>query len=176
MIQPMSSLKFQMMTSPHFPKDFSCGVSSVDDLIASAFSLTMMRQGKAYNILVDDEIVGSCMFRFSVIKDENDEYYSNDHAYPVVEIVYIAVDKRIQHRKIGTMALDYFISLIKSIVSDLPVRFIVLNAFNHLEKWYNNRGFRPVEFVKDDLHPDTKHMRMDLLDHTLVDQYIGQLS
>ena len=104
MIQPMSSLKFQMMTSPRFPKDFSCGVSSVDDLIASAFSLTMMRQGKAYNILVDDEIVGSCMFRFSVIKDENDEYYSNDHAYPVVEIVYIAVDKRIQHRKIGTMA------------------------------------------------------------------------
>lgn len=176
MIQPMSSLKLQTMNSPHFPADFSCGVSSVDELIASAFFTTMMRQGRAYNILVDGVIVGSCMFRFSVIKDENDEYYSNDHAYPVVEIVYIAVDKRIQHRGIGTVALDYFISRIKSIVSDLPVRFIVLNAFNHLEKWYNNRGFRPIDFVKDDLHPNTKHMRLDLLDHTPVDQYTDQLS
>ena len=165
----MSELRLAVMNKDDFPDDLSCGVPSIDNLIKDAFAKTLFKQAKAYNIVLDDIIVGSCMIRFVSIEDE--EYYVTDHTYTAIELVYIAIDKRIQRKGIGTKVLNILIRNAKNIADSLPVRFLLLNAFKNREEWYISKGFREYPRIKDDRYPGTIPMRIDFINLDLAEKY-----
>lgn len=165
----MTTLRLAVMNKDDFPAGFSCGVPSIDNLIKDAFAKTLFKQAKAYNIVINNTVVGSCMIRFVSIEDE--EFYITDHTYTAIELVYIAVDKHIQHNGIGTKVLNLLIMNAKRIADNLPVRFLLLNALKDRKKWYIDNGFSEYPRIEDERYPDTIPMRIDFINADLAEKY-----
>ena len=123
----MSDLRFKVMEND-IPSSFTCGERSIDALTRTA-----------YNILVGDRLVGNCMLKVAHICDE--EYYVSDHDYAALELSYLAIDSRLQRKGIGTKALSILTSRAREISDTLPIRFLVLDAFEDKVEWYKKAGF-----------------------------------
>ena len=65
----MSDLRFKVMEND-IPSSFTCGERSIDALTRTAYNKTLYKQALAYNILVDDRLVGNCMLKVAHICDE----------------------------------------------------------------------------------------------------------
>lgn len=165
----MSELRLAVMNEDNYPDGISCGVASIDNLIKDAFAKTLFKQAKAYNIVLDNIIVGSCMVRFTSIEDE--EYYVADYTYTAIELVYIAIDKRIQRNGVGTKVLKILIEKAKNIADNFPIRFFTLNAFKNRKEWYVSNGFREYPRIEDERYPDTIPMRIDFINRDLAEKY-----
>lgn len=165
----MSRLQLAVMKKDDLPVGLSCGVPSIDNLMKDAFAKTLFKQAKAYNIILDNRIVGSCMIRFVSIEDE--KFYVTDCTYTAIELVYIAVDRRVQHNGIGTRVLKLLIMSAKNIADNLPVRFFLLNAFRDRKEWYISNGFREYPRTEDERYPDTIPMRIDFINLDLAEKY-----
>lgn len=150
----------------------SCGVGSIDNLMKEAYYKTLCKQGTAYDILLDDVLVGSCMLKIAILRDENEDYYDADKEFPVVEISYIAIDSAKQSRRIGTYVLRILISKIRDFSKCMPIRFIVIDAFEEKRKWYEQMGFGEYPKIKDNRFPNTVPMKMDLIDLEMVNRYV----
>ena len=111
-------------------------LKSIDALMQQAYPSTLFKQGRAYNILIDDKLIGSCMIRFVSLYDTDAEYYVGHKDYTALEISYLAIDSRIQGHGYGRLVLKQLILLARRIADDLPVRFLVLDAFKDKEEWY----------------------------------------
>ena len=57
--------------------------------------------------------------------------------------------------------------------SELPIRFLILDAFKDKEKWYTDAGFRVYPKAEDSRYPGTVPMRMDLIDLKAAKQYVN---
>ena len=64
----MSELRLRIVEREHAVFG-SCGVESIDSLVKGAYAATLFKQVLAYDILVDEIVVGSCMLRFAVIRN-----------------------------------------------------------------------------------------------------------
>lgn len=166
----MSELRLSVVRDDCFP-NWQCGVDSIDGLVRSAFARTLFKQGLAYDIQVDGRAVGSCMVRFVRLLDEGAEYYERDREFIALEISYLAIDRRLQRRGIGTRVLKMLIQMAQRIAASLPVRFLVIDAFPEKEAWYTGAGFRTYPKVEDLRYPDTVPMRMDLIDLEAAERY-----
>ena len=146
----MSKLQL-VVIDKDIPADaISCGEKSIDALMQQAYPSTLFKQGRAYNILIDDKLIGSCMIRFVSLYDKDAEYYVGHKDYTALEISYL---------------------LARRIADDLPVRFLVLDAFKDKEEWYTSAGFKIYPKKKDLRYPGTLPMRMDLIDKKLAENY-----
>lgn len=172
----MSELRLSVMQNDHLPSNFSCGINSIDEQIRGAFCKTLFKQARAYNITVDGHFVGNCMIKLVSLRDENAEYYSSDKEFVALEISYLAVDKSLQGHGIGSAVLKRLISEAKSTSEDLPIRFLILDAFKDKEKWYTDSGFSQYPKKEDLRYPDTVPMRMDFMNIKSVQEYAESLA
>ena len=167
----MSKLQL-VVIDKDIPADaISCGEKSIDALMQQAYPSTLFKQGRAYNILIDDKLIGSCMIRFVSLYDKDAEYYVGHKDYTALEISYLAIDSRIQGHGYGRLVLKQLILLARRIADDLPVRVLVLDAFKDKEEWYTSAGFKISPKKKDLRYPGTLPMRMDLIDKKLAENY-----
>ncbi len=149
----------------------SCGEASIDSMIQKSFIKTLYKQGLAYNILVDNVLVGNCMIKFVWLEDEDADYYDEHLDFIALEISYLAIDLRFQKHGFGSSALNALIQMAKQISSELPVRFLVINAFEKWVPWYTKAGFAPYPKKEDPRYPNCVPMRMDLIDMERVAKY-----
>lgn len=166
----MSELRLSVVRDER-PPDWQCGVDSIDALVRSAYARTLFKQSLAYDIRVDGRAVGSCMVRLVRLLDEDAEYYERDQEFVALEISYLAIDKRLHRRGLGTQVLKALIQRAREIAAALPVRFLVIDALKEKEGWYTEAGFRTYPKVEDLRYPDTVPMRMDLIDLKAAERY-----
>ena len=167
----MTEIKLVEMTRDLSIGSLSSGVPSIDNRWKEAYCITVYKQGLAYNIVANGILVGSCLIRLTCIEDENAEYYVENPTYSAFVIDYIAVDRRLQKRGIGTKALQLLIYKIKSFCASLPVRFLILYAFPEKVSWYQQCGFRAFLQPRDARYPDLVPMRMDFIDWVQLERY-----
>lgn len=168
----MSKVRLVVMDR-EIPPDFSCGEKSVDNLMQGAYAKTIFKQALAYNIIIDGHLVGNCMIKLVRLVDENAEFYEQDQEFIALEISYLAIKQQLQHQGIGTQVLKILILSAKKMASELPIRFLILDAFKDKEKWYTDAGFRVYPKAEDSRYPGTVPMRMDLIDLKAAKQYVN---
>lgn len=100
----MSELRLEVMQGDISPS-LSCGEKSIDALMGLAYSKTVSKQALAYNILVDEHLVGNCMLKLVRLCDEIADYYISDNEFIALELSYLAIDRRLQGQGIGTLVL-----------------------------------------------------------------------
>ena len=66
-----------------------------------------------------------------------------------VHIKYIAIDKKYQHKKIGTYVLKTIILNVLNLCQKLPITLITLDALADKYDWYKKNGF--IAFNEDEL-------------------------
>ena len=164
----MSDFRLKVMEND-IPSSFTCGEDSIDYLTHEAYNKTLYKQAIAYNIFVDDCLVGNCMLKVARICDE--EYYVSDHEYAALEISYLAIDSRLQKRGFGTNVLHILIRRAREMSNILPIRFLVLDAFADKVDWYKKAGFGEYPKQVDSRYPGTVAMKMDFIDRRLADAY-----
>ena len=69
--------------------------------------------------------------------------------YPAIKLARLAVDKRYQHRGIGTILMKYFFIEAYSLMKTGGGRFITVDAKNSAKGFYEQFGFRTVPSQKD---------------------------
>lgn len=166
----MSELRLVIMDKEISP-DLSCGVKSIDHLMQSAYAKTLFKQALAYNIMVDGHLVGNCMIKLVHFVDGETEYYEQDQEFTALEISYLAIDRRMQQKGIGSQVLKSLILFAKKIASQLPVRYLVIDALKDKEAWYTKAGFRVYPKAEDARYPGTVPMIMDLMDMEAAKKY-----
>lgn len=169
----MSELRMTIMAEELSNGSISCGVQSIDDRIKEAYSRTLCKQAVAYNVLVDDCLVGNCMVRLVWLCDETEEYYVTDKEYIALEITYIAIDTRYQRKGIGSCVLKRLMLIAESFSKQLPIRFLIIDALDDKKQWYMNAGFKEYPKREDLRHIGTIPMRVDLIDKSKIDQYVN---
>lgn len=151
----------------------NCGVGSIQAMMADAYYKTILRQAFSYNIVVNEEIVGNCMIKFGIFKDE--DYNCGDPEYCAMDISYLAIDMKYQRNRYGSAALVMLILNARNWAKQLPIRCLTLNAFNHLVEWYKKCGFVEYPRENDVRFPNCTPMMIDLMDKSIVDVYANSL-
>lgn len=166
----MAELRLKVMDKD-VSSSLSCGVRSIDDLMRTAYNKTLYKQGLAYNIVLNGHLVGNCMLKIVCLCDETEEYYVTDKQYAALEISYIAIDARVQRKGIGTIVLKELIQKAKEISNVLPIRFLVIDAFEDKKEWYEKAGFGVYPKKPDSRYPGTVAMKMDFINRELAEKY-----
>lgn len=168
----MSKLQLVVMDKDIPSGSISCGVKSIDDRIQDAYAKTLFKQALAYNILVDGRLIGNCMIKLVSLYDENADYYVGHQEYIALEISYLAIDTRLQGNGFGTWVLKQLILQAREIANSLPVRFLLIDAFEDKESWYTSSGFRRYPKKEDLRYPGTMPMRIDFINTDLANKYM----
>ena len=147
---------------------FSCGNSSIDQLVANSFYPNQYRQIMAYKMSMCNHCVGFFSVSVVGISLENSdasvaEYFYNEPSFAAVKLDYIAVDKRIQRNGIGTTTLEYIVQEARKLYKGWPVRLLVLDAVRDKVGWYEERGFEPINKADMDKISPTVAMYLDLM-------------
>ena len=166
----MAELRLRVMED-EIPSSLSCGVQSIDELMQTAYNKTLYKQGLAYNIMVDRQLVGNCMLKIVCLCDEAEEYYVTDKQYTALEISYLAIYTHMQRKGIGTRVLKELILRARDLSGILPIRFLVIDAFEERVKWYEAAGFGVYHKKEDSRYPGTVSMKMDFINKEVVEKY-----
>ena len=168
----MPSIKLEKIKSDKDIKNIDCGVHSIQEMMKDAYYMTICKQAFAYNIIVNDKIVGNCLVRFRSFQDE--EYYSNDMEYCALDISYLAIDKKDQGKSYGSFALAALIKDALSLSNLCPIRCLTLQALPGLDTLYQKYGFQKCPAENDPRFPDSTPMIFDFIDPHEIEQYGDQ--
>ena len=143
------SLNIRPISAKSETAAFDCGNPSIETRIKNAYYASLLREGYAYEIIANRQLVGYYMITLTTINgtgipEETREYTSGVYRslrYAAVEITFIAIDQRYQHNKIGTTVLQGVIKDIRSLSQRIPIRFIVIDALKEKVGWYKKLGF-----------------------------------
>ena len=165
----MSELKLQIVNDDKIPVE--CEFESLNQMMRDAYWKTLTKQATAYRILVDGIVIGGCMIQFVRILDEE---FDDDEWYPAIEIAYLVIREDCRKHGIGRSVLAMLVQEIKHLSDRYPIRFLVLEAFQGLESWYEKTGFQKYETRTDIQYTHTISMRMDLINRDKVEEYEQQ--
>ena len=150
-----------------------CGENDIQRLMADSYIATLQKQGVAFDVYNDDVVVAQFMLTMSIIVDEDHDWSRGYNEFLCVKIEYIAVDKALQHRKIGTTMLKYAIKYIGDHIKGLPIRFILIESVQNKVGWYEKFGFRElgegIHLRSQDKF--TVPMYIDFMDYEAVEKY-----
>lgn len=108
---------------------FECNNSSIEEQVRDSYFITLLKQAYGHQIIIDGQIVG---------------YYMAMH------IRYLAIDKRVQHRGIGTIVLRGILAEIIELSKKYPIRIITIDALTEYYDWYKNIGFKDIHGCESD--------------------------
>ena len=102
-------------------------------------------------------------------------FYEKTPTYGAVMIEFIAVEKKVQKKGIGTTALSYVVQEAKELSAHWPVRVLVLDALRERIDWYIQRGFAPINTADLTRSSPSVRLYIDLMpedEQTTLNQYI----
>lgn len=145
----MSKLTCQLMDRD--VTGFTCGNNSIDRQVEESYYATLLKQAYGYQIKLDNKIVGYYMLYFKninlqIVNDILEEEYDSNFVnyYIAAHIRYLAIDKQLQHKSLGTYVLKGLISEILRLSKSYPIRIITLDALLEYYDWYKSIGFRDI--------------------------------
>ena len=173
----------QRVTKDCEAKPFQCGNGSIENRIKGMYYASILREGAGYEIISNRDgiktTIGYYLIRIQLLDNPDSEQAEDFHSeaynqgtrfhYGAVEISFLAIQKNRQGEGIGTTVLA---SIIKGIMqqSDLPIRFILIEALKEKLDWYVQNGFMPIESEKNGR--PTIRMYMDCIEDGILEQYI----
>lgn len=166
----MEELEFKKITDS-IDENFSCGNSSIDKMLGSAWFLCCLNRCYTYEIFVTWSgkkiILGYYMLTFkrfdqTELKPPLDDYTEGDFTdIYAINIECIAIDRKWQHHGLGTATLEHIIKCVGDLAEKWPIRILALSALEGLEGWYERFEFRALS--KDAQNPETMVMYRDFL-------------
>lgn len=136
--------------------NFDCGDPWFNDMIKKSYFASLCRQIYIYDIKCDDLLLGYLAFSVARIEESFPKPFERDKSYKypgIINLEYIAIDKRFQKKGIGDKSLEYFICYIKNISKTIPIAFITLEPLPGRENWYKEKCF---EFDEEIMYLDLK--------------------
>lgn len=164
-------------------KQLDCGNDAVNKKLNDAYYADLLRQGYTYEVSVGSIILGYYMLTFRkymVTEWSSDEIGSYIFGLSTdffsLHLQYIMIDKNYQEKGIGTVVLKHIISNAKELSSELPIRFLTLDAVSDKYKWYEERGFLPINDEDVDKGSLEIRMYLDCMDDkSELEQYISSI-
>lgn len=161
----MGTLCYTPVSSEEELQGFDCGNASINDMISRSFYPHILKQIKASKISIQGKCVGFYSISILGISLEHSDapladYFDGSSSFGAVMLNYLAIDKRIHHRNIGSNVLKYVISEVQSLYRIYPIRLLVLDALMDKVGWYTKFGFVPIN--QKDLTGPTETVRMFL--------------
>ena len=176
----MGTLCYTLVDSETDTRGFDCGNTSINELVSSSVFPSILKQVKTYKMSIRAKRIGFFSVSIRGISFEDSDasiasYYEKAPTFGAVMIDFIAVEKKVQKRGIGTTALEYVVQAAKELSAHWPVRVLVLDALRDTIDWYTQKGFAPINTV--DLASDSPVVRLyiDLMteeEQTKLDQHI----
>lgn len=160
-------------------RDFSCGVSTIDNQTKDIYYATCLHQGIAYQIIADNVVCGYIFATPYFIREKDSEYESETmhNSYPVIYIKFIAIKADFQKHGIGEVALRIFLELARLWHEEVPFRYVVIDALQALVSFYRRLGFTDIKLAEDSVNDATVWMALDLLtesEQKKLDHYITE--
>ena len=125
--------------------NFSCGLDDMDDfLINDALEQQENNLNVTYLVLCDNQIIGffSLLADSIKIKDIDEEYDISYETSPAIKIGRLAIDEKYRSKGIGTVILDNICKNIKIISKKVGIRFITIDAYCGVRKFYYKNEFK----------------------------------
>ena len=159
----MATLCYTVVNTKYDLDEFDCDNPSINRLVQESLYPTLLDQIQTYKISVQDRRVGFIAFSVLKVTCENSdaqfaEYYHSSPSYGAILINFIAVDRHVQHKGIGTTALQYIVNETNKLCDFLPIRLLIVDALRSKLEWYEKRGFLPL--CSSDVKGDSETIRM----------------
>ena len=125
--------------------NFSCGLKDMDDfLINDALIQQENNLNVTYLVLCENKIIAffSLLADSIKIKDIGEEFDISYETSPAIKIGRLAVDEKYRSNGIGTVILDNICKNIKLISKKVGVRFITIDAYCDVRKFYYKNEFK----------------------------------
>lgn len=146
----------------------SCGVDSVDRMIAESFMPHILRQQDTYKIMYKNTILGFYAIQIKAAEcwdsdAEFAEYYDCEPAFGAVYVKYLGVDSPFQYCGVGSCALRYIVRTAQEESEKLPIRLIIFKALRDKVQYYLKRGFLILNQEEYNGDSETVDMYFDLM-------------
>lgn len=164
----MATLCFSRVDTESDFDNFDCGNESINRLVKNSLYPTLLDQTRAYKVSIKDYRVGFIALSISHISCENSDasfadFFDKDPLYGAILVDYIAVDKKIHQKGIGSTALEYIVEETRKINLFAPIRFVILDALRSKYEWYTKRGFLPLNSTDITGCSETIRMYLDIM-------------
>ena len=159
----MGTLDYSIIRIAGDVDEFDCGNASINQLVSRSLYPTLLKQTRTYKISMKGHRIGFCSVSILAISLEGSdapiaESFEGTPTFAAVKLDYVAVDKRVQNRGIGTNVLDYVVDEARGLSKVWPVRILVLDALREKLAWYTERGFQAIN--SSDLSSTTPTVRL----------------
>lgn len=164
-------------------RNFDCGNPSINTLVEETYYPYIVKQNKTYKVLFGDTRVALLSVSIVGVSLENSdaelaEYYAVTPSFGAVKLNYIAVDKKVQGKKIGSVSMEYIIREARRLYNEWPVRLLILDAIRDKVGWYQKLGFDVLSQAELTGTSPTVRMYIDLMpdkEKKSLDAYVSRL-
>ena len=129
--------------------EFDCGDDDLNGfLLEDSFANIENSLSKIYLCLYDGIVVG--FFALSADSIEvNEKLEINYPMYPAIKIGRLAVHKDYQGKRIGSTLIDWIVGFCLELRKDIGVRFISVDAYKKVKKFYTDNLFEELQNEKN---------------------------
>ena len=141
----MGTLKVGLLQEEPDLSSCSCGVDSIDRMVREAYVSHILHQTRCYEISLGNIAVGYYQLSLHKISADDSSLctdgYGVENSYYSLKIDFLAIQKKYQSKKIGTIILTNIIKEARSMCTQLPIRVILISALYERVTWYTDNGF-----------------------------------
>lgn len=168
----MNELFIRRLKADPAMNHFDCGNGSINDKIKDGYYTTLLKHGYAYEICLNDMVIGHYMFRIvPLLYDSDYKIGSEIPCYSAIKLEYLAIDQKYQRAGNGTKVLKYIIHMAKQYSEQMPIRFLSIDALTEKVEWYIECGFQMYGQDNRGSESITVPMFMDFCDMDTVMEY-----
>ncbi len=156
-----------------------CEYPSLNQMMGmDAYMYTLYKQGLAYHIMYNQEVIGGCMVKLVLIRVKLDD--GTEYQFPACEIPYLVLEESKRGKKvsgtnmtIGEVIMIRLIQQVRAWARRIPIRYVVIEVIEedddkekHLQRWYEEK-FRFEKYHrggKGTEHLGNVSMKLDLAD------------
>jgi predicted GNAT family N-acyltransferase len=167
---PFDNLEVERLKKTHDTSKFDCEDPDINDFLKNDALSWQQQKHTTVFLFIDkkkEEIVGFCTVSCNSIKlkdsekEECKDMNCTLKEFPGIKVGRLGVDKKVKKQGIGSAILKWAIGYSLDMSDKIACRFVIVDAYQHLESWYNKQGFVRNE-VHNNKNRDTISMRYDL--------------
>lgn len=134
----------------NFPKDFDCGLPTINEYFTEQLRRALKSENfKGIGAVVGKDLLGYCTLTVSEIAREKakpglDKPTNLPKQVPVVRLVMLGVDKRLQKCGIGLALMRRALVETAQLHNQIPVKGLYLDAAPGAVKFYTELGFQAL--------------------------------